>query len=110
MLCVRQRGFVVLAVVMVAAIGFVGWRSVFVGGWHYSGDGSYACPHSPWHTVLHPLPPDAFGAGVIAPGLPDLCNRDAKRVTFGWAFGMIVTVGAATSFMWFARRRHQPTT
>ena len=89
----RRQTLVALAVV--AAIAFVGWRSVFVGGWHNSGDGSYACPHSPWHSTLHPLPPDAFGD--MLPGLPEACNRDARQVVIGWGVGMLLTVGAAVA-------------
>lgn len=99
----RQRVLILLTVLVVGAVAFTGWRSVFVGGWHDSGDRSYACPHSPWHTVLHPLPADAFGEHF--PGLPNLCNRDAKRVTYGWATGIALLVGAVGATVWRASRQ-----
>ncbi len=34
---VRRRLLLVLTVLVVGVIAFTGWRSVFVGGWHYSG-------------------------------------------------------------------------
>ena len=75
-------------------MAIAGWRSVFVGGWQVSGDGSYECPQSPWHTLLHPLPPDAFGEVLL--GLPEACNRDARQVTVGWSVGLVAAVAAAT--------------
>jgi hypothetical protein len=79
---------------------------VFVGGWHDSGDRSYACPYSPWRTVLHPLPPDAFGAVLL--GLPEACNRDARRVTIGWGVALVVVAGATAVVV--GKRSQEPHT
>ena len=100
MTAVAVRLPVVIFAALLVAVSYVGWRSTFVGGWHSSGDGSYECPDSPWHTVLHPLRPELFGdAGPIAAE----CNRDAKRVVVGWAVaeafiaGLTVVVAVASA-------------
>lgn len=93
----QRRRLVVLTVLVVGAIAVAGWRSVFVGGWHDSGD------RSPWHTLLHPLPPDAFGE--MLPGLPEACNRDARQVTFGWAAVVFVTVAGGAAVVWRGSKR-----
>jgi hypothetical protein len=91
---IRRRALVVACTLaVVGAIAYAGWRSVFTGGWHDSGDRSYGCPDSPWHTLHHPLPPNAFGPELR--GLPEACNGDAREVTYGWAMGMGLTVVVA---------------
>lgn len=101
----QRPGRVAIAVVAaVAAVLLVaGWRSVFIGGRHLSGDRSYECLHSPWHTTLHPMqdPPDEF-----AP-LGDLCNDDARHVVVGWAIADGAALAVLGATVLGVRRRHR---
>ena len=93
----------IVVVVVASAIAFAAWRSIFVGGWHTSGDGSYSCPHSPWRTAWHPLRPGAFGP--LFRGIPEACNHDAKRVVVGWAIALLI--GAVLTVLLLRRRRQR---
>lgn len=88
--------------VLLVAFTYVGLRSVFVGGWHDSGDQSYACPASPWQTFRNPLPASPWGQ--VHPGTGTLCNRDAREAVWRWSIAEVVAVGGITASLTFARR------
>jgi hypothetical protein len=91
------KRFTGTAVAVLLAVVYAGYRSVFTGGWHNSGDGSYACPSSPWHTFRHPLPPMLWGE--MLRGIPEACNRDARFVVMLWggtAVAVVLAVAVTT--------------
>lgn len=92
-----------LLLVLLLAFTYVGVRSLFVGGWHDSGDHSYACPASPWHTYRNPLPSSPWGQ--IHPGLGTLCNRDAREAVWRWSIAEFVATGGVAASLIFAGRK-----
>ena len=100
-----MRAPAVVLTALLLVVSLAGWRSVFTGGWHSSGDGSYECPDSPWHTFRHPLDGDRFGD---AAPLAAACNGDAREVVSVWAVAESVALTMAALVVTAALRSRTP--
>lgn len=92
-----------------AMYGYLSLHIVFTGGWHDSGDGSYGCPASAWHTFRHPLRPGAFGP--LLRGIPEACNNDARMMVLGWmgiSVLVLAVVGVALAVAIQSRQPVEP--